>query len=171
MNITITEEVASRVLATVDAGLCSGLGVREPGKMCVEAAVCLALGLPHGYDPGPLRSLKVQLNDSCWPSPQERAKGLRRLALAQLGSAGELDELEFADRVTKMALRKYISYSRDHPVFSHPEASVRTSFVVRAVSADAPYNDRYTVLSDFAEDVVQILIEMNAPGCQWLGLT
>jgi hypothetical protein len=27
-----------------------------------------------------------------------------------------------------------------------------------------------TVLSDFAENVVQVLIEMKAPGCQWLDL-
>ena len=27
-----------------------------------------------------------------------------------------------------------------------------------------------TVLSDFAEAVVQVLIEMKSPGCQWLDL-
>jgi hypothetical protein len=30
---------------------------------------------------------------------------------------------------------------------------------------------RDKILSDFAEGVVQILIAMKAPGCQWLPLT
>ena len=44
--ITLNKAVARKVLKTVDAGLCSGKGAPEPGKMCVEAAVCFALGLP-----------------------------------------------------------------------------------------------------------------------------
>src|SRR5689334_17575355 len=92
----ITHEIAAKVLKTVDAGLVVGVGKPTPGQMCVEAAVCYALGLPHGDDPGSvspsLRSLKIRLNDSGWSSKEARAAGLRRLALAQLGSAGALDE-------------------------------------------------------------------------------
>lgn len=29
-------------------GLSSGLGSRETGQMCIEAAICTVLGLPHG---------------------------------------------------------------------------------------------------------------------------
>lgn len=47
----ITLQQAKRVLQVVDAGLCSGIGTPEPGKMCVEAAVCFALGQPFGDDP------------------------------------------------------------------------------------------------------------------------
>jgi hypothetical protein len=56
--IEITESVARKVLKTVDAGLCSGLGNPTPGEMCVEAAVCYALDLPHGDEPScsPLES-------------------------------------------------------------------------------------------------------------------
>src|SRR5258708_5760559 len=93
------EEDAKKVLEVVDAGLSSGIGKSKPGSMCVEAAVCFALGLPHGDDPGcvslALRELKIRLNDNPWSSNEERAKGLRRLAVAQLGSKGELDEIEF----------------------------------------------------------------------------
>jgi hypothetical protein len=82
----ITRKIAAKVLETVDAGLSKGVGVREPGSMCVEAAACYALGLPHGDDPGcvsaPLRQLKMNLNDRDWSSKEARAKGLRRLALA-----------------------------------------------------------------------------------------
>ena len=81
----ITREIAAKVLATVDAGLVAGVGVPEPGKMCVEAAVCYAMGLPHGDNPTcvapKLRWLKIRLNDSRWSSPQARAQGMRRLAL------------------------------------------------------------------------------------------
>lgn len=43
--------IAKKVLEVVDAGLSSGVGNPIPGQMCVEAAVCYALGLPHGDDP------------------------------------------------------------------------------------------------------------------------
>src|ERR1700722_14128077 len=105
----ITREVAAKVLSVVDAGLVRGVGVAVPGQMCVEAAVCYALGLPHGDDPKcvspALRSLKIRLNDSSWSSAQARAKGLRRLAVAQLGSLGELDEKEFVRRLVDHAIR------------------------------------------------------------------
>src|SRR5271157_2318609 len=105
----ITEVIARKVLETVDAGLVNGVGVPVPGQMCVEAAVCYALGLPHGDDPAcvapALRMLKIRLNDANWSSPASRAAGMRRLAVAQLGSAGALDEKEFADRVVDYAIR------------------------------------------------------------------
>src|SRR4029077_19853867 len=110
--IEITDTIAAKVLATVDAGLCSGLGVAEPGKMCVEAAVCYALGLPHGDDPAcvshALRSFKVRLNDARWSSNEARAKGLRRLALIQLGSTSHLNNEDFARRVSELAIRKAV---------------------------------------------------------------
>jgi len=65
--ITITRDIAQKVRDTVDAGLSYGIGVPFPGQMCVEAAVCFALGLEHGDDPGcvspVLRQLKIGLND------------------------------------------------------------------------------------------------------------
>ena len=92
ITIEITEAHARKVLEVVDAGLVSGVGNPIPGQMCVEAAVCYALGLPHGDDPKcvspALRSLKIRLNDSGWSSDEARAKGLRRLAVAQLYGAG-----------------------------------------------------------------------------------
>src|SRR5579859_5139719 len=102
-QIEITRELAEKVLTIVDAGLVKGVGNPKPGQMCVEAAVCFAMGLPHGDEPScvapSLRNLKIRLNDSSWSSNQARAKGLRRLALTQLGSAGLLDEQEFARRI------------------------------------------------------------------------
>lgn len=78
-KIEITRNIAAKVLQTIDAGLSHGLGRQEPGQMCVEAAVCYALDLPHGDDPGcvaaSLRSLKIRLNDSSWSSNAVRASG------------------------------------------------------------------------------------------------
>src|SRR4051812_5644017 len=94
MTIEINETVVRRCLDIIDQGLTSGMGEPVPGKLCVEAAICLALGLPHGDDPQcvdpVLRSLKIRLNDSSWSSKAARAKGLRRLAVIQLGSKGAL---------------------------------------------------------------------------------
>jgi len=97
MQVTI--EHARKVIEIVDKGLSKGLGVQEPGKMCVEAAVCAALGLPHGDDPqcvaSSVRAFKIQLNDLGWSSNAARAVGLRRLAVAQLGSLGVVNDRDF----------------------------------------------------------------------------
>ena len=105
--IIITSEIAKKVIETVDAGLCSGLGKPIPGEMCVEAAVCYALGFPHGDEPicvsRALRMLKMRLNDSCWSSNAARASGLRKLSILQLGSNGELDDIAFVQRLVPLA--------------------------------------------------------------------
>ena len=110
--IQITREIATKVRDLVDMGLVHGQGEPIPGKMCVEAAVCFALGLPHGDDPGcvsaPLRRLKIRLNDSRWSSDMARAAGLRRLAIAQLGSRGVVDDTEFVKRVVEMSIRRSV---------------------------------------------------------------
>jgi hypothetical protein len=60
--------------------------------MCVEAAVCAALDLPHSDRPPCVhldaRVFKITLNDSDWSSNDARAAGMRRCAVAQLGSLG-----------------------------------------------------------------------------------
>lgn len=105
----LDSEIITKILNTVDSGLCRGVGYPEPGKMCVEAAVCFALGLPHSDNPGcvavPVRALKIQLNDADWSSCSARAAGLRRLAIAQLGTSEDFDELFFAKWVFETAKR------------------------------------------------------------------
>jgi hypothetical protein len=126
MNMEINRELAAKVLATVDAGLVKGVGVATPGQMCVEAAVCYAMGLPHGDDPvcvsRALRSLKIRLNDSAWSSDAARAKGLRRLAIAQLGSRDVLDDKEFVRRVAELAIRKMVSLALRAAASIHKDA-------------------------------------------------
>jgi hypothetical protein len=102
MQLEITETLVQKLLQTVDAGLTSGMGKQIPGKMCVEAAVCFAYGLPHSDDPpcvgSAVRYFKIRLNDSSWSSSQARAAGMRKLAVAQLGS-NELDQVEFSRKI------------------------------------------------------------------------
>jgi hypothetical protein len=40
-----------KLIKTIKPGLSCGLGNPEPGEMCIEAAVCYSLGLPHGDNP------------------------------------------------------------------------------------------------------------------------
>jgi hypothetical protein len=108
----ITQKSAQKVLDTVNAGLVYGIGRPIPGQMCVEAAVCYAMGLPHSDRPPcvspALRDLKIRLNDADWSSNLARTNGLRELALLQLGTAGVLDEVEFVKRVTLLVINKYL---------------------------------------------------------------
>lgn len=96
----LTKSIARKVLATVNVGLCRGQGKPEPGKMCVEAAVCYALGLPHGDKPpcvgSAVRAFKIELNDSWWSSDAARARGMRKIAVAQLGS-DTIDQKKFSE--------------------------------------------------------------------------
>lgn len=92
----VNQKLVNKVWSVVGKGLSCGLGKPEPGKMCVEAAVCYAMGLPHGDEPtcvhGDIRELKIALNDVAeWGSNKVRGKGMRRVAIAQLGSL-DIDE-------------------------------------------------------------------------------
>ena len=92
-------------------GLSAGVGVPD-GQMCIEAAICATLGLAHGDDPGcvanAVRRFKINLNDSKWSSPEARAKGLRDLGLAQLGSLGAVKDSDFAAGISKRTIQVLI---------------------------------------------------------------
>jgi hypothetical protein len=206
--IEITEEIATKVLATVDAGLSSGLGKPKPGEMCIEAAVCYALEEPHSDEPTcvskALRAFKIRLNDSDWSNRHARAIGLRRLALAQLGSAGYLDEVLFVTRLAILAKEwahaggwaargaatrcaRAAAYAADaaaayaaYAAYYADAARAATYATYATYAADAAddatradaaaHAARNKSLANAAEDVVQLLIEMNAPGARWLAL-
>ena len=187
----ITKEIAIKVRDTVDAGLVRGKGSPIPGQMCVEAAVCFAMGLPHSDEPPcvspAIRALKIQLNDSAWSSDTARGKGMRRLALAQLGSAGVVDDHDFNRRVIEVVIRRFVPIAlraaasvrnKQEHKDSLEQAAVRCELegnqeAARAASEAASEAARAAsdrILAEFAECVVQVLIEMKAPGCQWLDL-
>jgi hypothetical protein len=246
----ITRETIDKIHSLLDNGLVCGLGTPEPGKMCVEAAINYALGRPHGDDPGcviqPLRRLKIKLNDSSWwTSNKSRAEGLRRLAIAQLGSLGVVDPVEFSQKVARMTVQTVVpgalraiaarlqgthparllaialkceqeptkenaldaksaaAYAAATAAYDAAAYDAATAAAYDAAAYDAAAYDAATaaaydaaaygaaaaaydaaaygaaaydaataageqVLSTFAENVVQILIEMKSPGAAWL---
>lgn len=104
----LNRDIAKKVLAVVDAGLVRGLGHAKPGEMCVEAAVCYALGEPHSDSPScvsaAVRAPKITLNDACWSSNAARTAGMRAVAIAQLGSK-DIDQTIFARFVAEQTIR------------------------------------------------------------------
>lgn len=88
------------ILSLLDAGLVSGIGDAKPGEMCVEAAVAYAMGEKHNDHPtcvnNDLCGFKIELNDEGrWHDELDRAAGLRRLAIAQLGSGKKFNYTRF----------------------------------------------------------------------------
>ena len=147
----ISEPLVRKLLGTVDAGLVAGVGVPEPGKMCVEAAISYALGEPHSDGPScvdaAVRAGKIALNDADWSSPAARAHGMRAVAIAQLGSKGTIDPVKYATRLAELTIREIVplalrAAARLNPDFSAQleAAAVRcategTEAAARAASA------------------------------------
>jgi hypothetical protein len=136
----VTLKQARKVLEVVDAGLCSGLGQPKPGQMCVEAAVCYALGQPHGDNPKcvapAVRSFKIALNDAAWSSNTARAKGMRRIAIAQLGTAGEIDEVAFAKALAEQTIRQIVPVALRAAAELHQDAMHKAALEAAAVRCE-----------------------------------
>lgn len=107
----ITQELIDNIKHRLSFGLSQGLGKQENGKMCVEAIVCAAYGLPHSDTPPCVgevfRKAKIGLNDCKWPSKRARAKGMSKLAIAQLGSV-DLDQKEAKKRLFHKSCQKLL---------------------------------------------------------------
>ncbi len=107
-TIKPTIKHARKVIDVVSCGLSDGLGEPKPGQMCIEAAVCYAFGLPHSDNPPcvgkEVRDVKIRLNDSSWSSNKARAKGMIRIAVAQLGS-NTIDQEEFTRTLAALTVR------------------------------------------------------------------
>jgi len=196
-TIQPTREVAIKVNRLLSHGLVKGMGVQEPGKMCIEAAVCCALGLPHSDDPAcvsrAVRSFKITLNDANWSGNIARAKGLQRMAVAQLGSDG-IDESLFVKELALSCVRKIVPIAlraaarlqnTEHCEKLNAEAlkceaatvdnmkdaaysAARAAGAAAYSAADAADAAADEVLSLMAECGVEALIKCKSPGCEWL---
>lgn len=122
----ITMEIARKVLFYVRQGLTMGMGkAKYKGDMCVEHAVARATGATGSDDPeadeysatdspacvaSPLAWLGIELNDAIsWHNEKQRAGGLQRFAVAQLGTATDsyrFNEAKFIKLMNRMA-KKY----------------------------------------------------------------
>lgn len=170
----ITREIASKILKVVDNGLSNGLGTGNFGEMCVESAVARALGLSYGDNPPcvarSLRNLVIRLNDSNWSSNDARAKGLRRLSVAQLGSHIALDENEFVRQLARKSLPSGLPTAADLDMRQAYTYTYAYAAYAAAANTDGA-KERDKSLAEYAESIVQVLVNMKAPGCQWLVLT
>lgn len=114
-NPAVNIDVAKKVLKVVKQGLTCGLGDPEPGKMCVEAAVCYAMGMEHSDEPicvrGDVNRFKICLNDNTdWSSDKARGNGLKEIAIAQLGSNKCKTKTSFIDIANKIGVTWAANY-------------------------------------------------------------
>jgi hypothetical protein len=170
-------------------GLSKGLGDRD-SRVCIEAAICQVIGLPHSDDPGcvadSVRAFKIRLNDSTWSSPKARADGLRDLGLAQLGSKGVVHDQVFAKRMATETIRVLVpklfrqvlsndkacmeaaDKCENEPTEDSAARAARAAWVRETAAAEAAaaeptcHNDEYLKLS--ASIALGILKELKSPG-------
>lgn len=168
----ITKTTARKVLEVVDQGLVKGLGLPKPGAMCVEAAVCYALGLPHSDQPlcvsPALRGPKIILNDAPWSSNEARTAGLRKLALLQLGTNVDFDEKLFSQRVALFTINVTLADLFESFEWGKEHASAMRAATEANAAAARAARDR--VLGVFSAGVAEILVDMGVPGAKWLDL-
>jgi hypothetical protein len=110
----ITPELISKIDEGLSHGLSRGLGKPIPGQMCVEALICNVLGEPHNDKPSCvdpiLNEVKIQLNDASWSSNQARAKGLRNLAILQLGTKDNFDSKLFSESLVTFTCTDFLPW-------------------------------------------------------------
>lgn len=190
-KVKIDLKLARHVLKLVDKGLTHGMGVPKPGKMCVEAAVAYALGEDHTDEPScvdrGLREIKISINDEMpWRDNKDRAIGMRRLAIAQLGSATKpfaikrkFDERKFWDTVNQvlddLVRRHLIKLLQGPKATIHQVESIAFDWDSDVRNIDTiDYNVRTLLREssshDLCEVLVQALIRMKMPGTKFLHL-
>src|SRR5690348_10218021 len=107
----VTKFDVAKFDAVLARGLSYGLG-RRGQQVSIEAAICEVLDLPHNDEPqcvaAAVRRFKIGLNDARWSSPQTRGEGLRDLGLAQLGSKGVVDSVQFAKLRAEKTTRRIL---------------------------------------------------------------
>ena len=99
-TLEITEELASRILNLVDAGLDDIPRDNTPTAAHCDPHVCWVDNMPTCSSVTsvsvPVRRVMEKLKDAPWSSEEARTKYLRRLAIAQLGTAFKFNEQRFA---------------------------------------------------------------------------
>jgi len=168
----INEEVASRVLTVVDQGLCKGVGRRIPGQMCVEAALCYALG-----DRLDERVFVEKLNEvvitKLLPKILRSAAALQqephKSKLLEAANRCETEGTAAAAAAARWAAAN--AFSTAAPAVARWLLMTAAADARWAADADADAAAADELLAEFAEQVVQILVEMKTPGSKFLCLT
>jgi hypothetical protein len=115
----ITKSIVQTLLDIINPGLCHGAGdMDKPGSFCVQQAVSHAVGRDeHGDNPhecvgDKTRSFGVQMNDCDWLNEKTRANGMRRFAVAEMGS-NKVSQGQF-NRIVCDQWNKIAPYGYDH---------------------------------------------------------
>lgn len=192
----LDRNAAKKILNVVDRGLCYGTGNNKPGQMCVEAAICYVLeGDGTNWKPDcvdlDINSYKVAVNDQNWSSKKARALGMRRAAIAQLGSA-DISCFYFgryADEYLDKNLVRFIFEKiakNDYKIADLLELGKFFTDVAGG-ELDSDYIERFLgrtrnlfkwtktewdqILGIFAEACVFACVKLETPGSKWLNLT
>jgi len=108
----INQDLVNKIHCLLDKGVTPGLSKNpKPGEMCLEQAVCYALGEEVTNKPScvgeHVRWFVVTLNNCNWSSPSARAEGMRDLAIVQLGS-NFLDQNDFTENLRFAVIKKLL---------------------------------------------------------------
>lgn len=155
----ITRGLVKEICALLDRGLCQGAGQIARGEMRVQQACNLAFGQSDRNDDPEcvhevLRRVGICLNDMRWSSDEMRGRALKRFAIAQLGTRGNLNGSQ-VDKLSRK-LSEMVS-RRDMEAWNYAPTS-EDQVRLDHVKAEA------------AEEFVQMLIEMKTPGSEYLDL-
>jgi hypothetical protein len=211
----INDKTVKKLLSVIDKGLINGTG-SKPGQMCVENAVVYVMegganaprnedgfGSDDDLSDAPqcvapyLAQEKIALNDNgLWGSDKSRGRGLRRAAIAQLGSRGGkfrfrsetyenlLNKRYQAYKTQAMwanvkeltaqqdadGLRELLRNFEDHGMI--PDKINGTEDYLEAMGCLSPPSwDEDKAAHWVAEELVQVLIEMKVPGTKYLKMT
>jgi len=104
----VTRESCLRLLNLIDKGLSSGLGRSTSSRMNIESCTQFAGLIYDKYVSKDVGIFTAELNDSeNWHTNLNRVKGMRKLALAQLGSS-KIDSSKFCENLALETIRKIV---------------------------------------------------------------
>jgi hypothetical protein len=158
--MNINREVICKLLKLLDQGLKSGSGSFDgPGDFCVQQAVSKAIGEPNPSDYPVLcvndhvKAFGIRLNDQLWSSPAARAKGLKRFAVAELGTTNrKAGDRAFGEEFERLLCNKW---NRKHgTTYTHAHQ-------LPSVCDDSQ-------LEELANTAADVLTKMGSIGSQFL---
>lgn len=152
----IQKLMVEKLLGLIDQGLCHGAGRNDgKGDFCVQQAVNRATTNDEENDDDPncveecIRHLGISMNDTFSGTSEERARILKRFAVAELGSAGKVSGTQFSIQMTKKWNKL------------HPDNKIDD------------YNDLFEIMSsgmveNVARVAVEVLKDLESPGSKYL---
>lgn len=132
-------------------------------KLTYENPICVGKAV---------RAFKIALNDSVWSSNEVRANGMRKIAIAQLGS-DKIDQIVFVEKIVlkniNIVLAKLFS---DLGFEKEAKACAKAKTLKEAIDAAdsaakyASAADKYLIMA--ADTCFDVLKEMKSPGCEFV---